>query len=133
MKQIFIRNHPAHAGYWIYRGYVKAWESHGYKVHLYDDITEVPSRANGHDYETPHLPCYLPGNGGLLSAVAMMAGGFTGPDGSTSDVGDGPSSAFGGEGGGCQPWWVDLGNGRRSWPLCLSIQTHTSILLVSLS
>ena len=59
MKQIFIRNHPAHAGYWIYRGYVKAWESHGYKVHLYDDITEVPSRANGHDYEIMGVDYYL--------------------------------------------------------------------------
>lgn len=29
---------------------------------------------------------YLPGNGGLLSAVAMMAGGFT-RDGATVDVG----------------------------------------------
>jgi hypothetical protein len=44
--------------------------------------------ANGHDYETPSLPVYLPGNGGLLSSVAMMAGGFTGgANGETVDVG----------------------------------------------
>jgi hypothetical protein len=33
---------------------------------------------NGHNYQRPNLPCYLPGNGGLLYAVAMMAGGWTG-------------------------------------------------------
>jgi len=33
---------------------------------------------NGHNYQRPNLPCYLPGNGGLLYALAMMAGGWTG-------------------------------------------------------
>ena len=31
---------------------------------------------NGHNYQRPNLPCYLPGNGGLLYAIAMMAGGW---------------------------------------------------------
>ena len=33
---------------------------------------------NGHNYQRPNLPCYLPGNGGLLYAIAMMAGGWSG-------------------------------------------------------
>ena len=33
---------------------------------------------NGHNYQRPNLPCYLPGNGGLLYAIAMMAEGWTG-------------------------------------------------------
>jgi hypothetical protein len=33
---------------------------------------------NGHNFQTPGLPLYLPGNGGLLTAVAMMAGGWDG-------------------------------------------------------
>lgn len=33
---------------------------------------------NGHNYQTPRLPLYLPGNGGLLYAAAMMAGGWNG-------------------------------------------------------
>jgi hypothetical protein len=33
---------------------------------------------NGHNYQRPNLPCYLPGNGGLLYAIAMMAGGWPG-------------------------------------------------------
>jgi len=33
---------------------------------------------NGHNYQRPNLPCYLPGNGGLLYAIAMMAGGWQG-------------------------------------------------------
>ena len=37
---------------------------------------------NGHNYQRPGLTAYLPGNGGLLSAVAMMAAGWT----------DGPST-----------------------------------------
>lgn len=34
--------------------------------------------ANGHNRQTPALPLYLPGNGGLLSAVALMAAGWDG-------------------------------------------------------
>jgi hypothetical protein len=37
--------------------------------------------ANGHNYQSARLPVYLPGNGGLLTAVAMMAAGWDGaPD-----------------------------------------------------
>ncbi|HOM75497.1 MAG TPA: hypothetical protein PKV53_10540 [Anaerohalosphaeraceae bacterium] len=36
---------------------------------------------NGHNYQRDNLPLYLPGNGGLLAAVAMMAAGWDGcPD-----------------------------------------------------
>lgn len=36
---------------------------------------------NGHNYQEERLPIYLPGNGGLLTAIAMMAGGWDGcPD-----------------------------------------------------
>jgi hypothetical protein len=38
--------------------------------------------VNGHNYQNSRLRLYLPGNGGLLSAVAMMAAGW---DGSTGD------------------------------------------------
>jgi hypothetical protein len=31
---------------------------------------------NGHNWQRPNLPCYLPGNGGLLYAIAMMAAGW---------------------------------------------------------
>jgi hypothetical protein len=34
--------------------------------------------ANGHNYLDARLPLYLPGNGGLLQAVAMMAAGWDG-------------------------------------------------------
>jgi protein-glucosylgalactosylhydroxylysine glucosidase len=33
---------------------------------------------NGHNYQNERLPVYLPGNGGLLAAVAMMAAGWDG-------------------------------------------------------
>jgi hypothetical protein len=33
---------------------------------------------NGHNWQRENLPCYLPGNGGLLYAVALMAGGWQG-------------------------------------------------------
>jgi protein-glucosylgalactosylhydroxylysine glucosidase len=35
-------------------------------------------RANGHNWQRANLPLYLPGNGALLSAVAMMAAGWQG-------------------------------------------------------
>jgi hypothetical protein len=34
--------------------------------------------TNGHNYQSSRLPLYLPGNGGLLTAVAMMAAGWDG-------------------------------------------------------
>ncbi|HNU07366.1 MAG TPA: hypothetical protein PKO33_06320, partial [Pyrinomonadaceae bacterium] len=34
--------------------------------------------VNGHNYQRPNLPLYLPGNGGLLYAVALMAMGWKG-------------------------------------------------------
>jgi hypothetical protein len=35
-------------------------------------------RANGHNYQRPNLPLYLPGNGALLIATAMMAAAWDG-------------------------------------------------------
>jgi hypothetical protein len=40
-------------------------------------VTKNTYLANGHNFQT-HLPLYLPGNGGLLYAVAMMAAGWEG-------------------------------------------------------
>ncbi len=45
------------------------------------DATKNTYRLNGHNYQRPGLTIYLPGNGGLLYAVAMMAAGWEGgPD-----------------------------------------------------
>jgi hypothetical protein len=43
---------------------------------------------NGHNYQRPNLPAYLPGNGGLLAAVAMMCAGWT--DGPTRPAKNAP-------------------------------------------
>ncbi len=42
------------------------------------DVNKNTYLPNGHNYQSPQLPCYLPGNGGLLTAVAMMAAGWDG-------------------------------------------------------
>jgi hypothetical protein len=34
--------------------------------------------TNGHNYQRPGLSAYLPGNGGLLTAIALMAAGWQG-------------------------------------------------------
>jgi hypothetical protein len=42
-------------------------------------LRDVPKNVHvrgGHNRQTPTLPVYLPGNGGLLAAVALMAGGW---------------------------------------------------------
>jgi hypothetical protein len=44
-------------------------------------LMETPKNRylpNGHNYQRPNLPLYLPGNGGLLVAVAMMSAGWDG-------------------------------------------------------
>ena len=39
--------------------------------------------ANGHNYQNNQLRIYLPGNGGLLTTIAMMCAGW---DGSTEET-----------------------------------------------
>ena len=45
---------------------------------LFMDVQKNRYLANGHNYQSARLPLYLPGNGGLLAAVAMMAAGWDG-------------------------------------------------------
>jgi len=46
---------------------------------LFIDTPKNRYLANGHNFQQlPELPLYLPGNGGLLFAVAMMAAGWHG-------------------------------------------------------
>jgi hypothetical protein len=59
---------------------------------------------NGHNRQTPSLPVYLPGNGGLLAAVALMAAGADGAGdgryGGGGDRDDGDGDGDGGDRGG---------------------------------
>jgi len=45
---------------------------------LFIDSPKNEWLPNGHNYQRPNLPLYLPGNGGLLAAVAMMATAWSG-------------------------------------------------------
>ncbi|MFA9557665.1 glycoside hydrolase family 65 [Evansella sp. AB-rgal1] len=54
------------------------------------DATKNTYLANGHNYQRPGLTAYLPGNGGLLTAVAMMICGWEGS--STNDCPGFPSN-----------------------------------------
>lgn len=51
------------------------------KALLRDEITNT-YLPNGHNYQTERLTLYLPGNGGILSAVALMCAGY---DGNTTE------------------------------------------------
>jgi hypothetical protein len=42
------------------------------------DVQKNTYLPNGHNYQDGNLTIYLPGNGGLLSAVALMAAGWDG-------------------------------------------------------
>ncbi|WP_029272600.1 hypothetical protein [Flavobacterium sp. KJJ] len=45
---------------------------------LFMNVTTNTYLKNGHNYQAERLTLYLPGNGGLLTAVAMMCGGWDG-------------------------------------------------------
>ena len=45
---------------------------------LFMNIQTNTYLKNGHNYQDGRLRIYLPGNGGVLAAVAMMAGGWDG-------------------------------------------------------
>jgi len=47
------------------------------------DVQTNTYLGNGHNYQDSRLTLYLPGNGGLLSAVAMMCAGWDGSTGKT--------------------------------------------------
>ena len=49
---------------------------------LFMNVTTNTYLKNGHNYQAERLTLYLPGNGGLLTAVAMMCAGW---DGSTEE------------------------------------------------
>lgn len=49
---------------------------------LFIDTQKNTYLPNGHNYQDKRLRLYLPGNGGLLTAVAMMAAGWDGSTGS---------------------------------------------------
>jgi protein-glucosylgalactosylhydroxylysine glucosidase len=61
-------------------------------------------RANGHNHQRPGLTIYLPGNGGLLYAVALMAAGWDG-----APAGDAPGFPHDGR-------WVVRWEGLRRAP-----------------
>ncbi|HSG67161.1 MAG TPA: hypothetical protein VK994_00545, partial [Bacteroidales bacterium] len=47
---------------------------------LFTDTQKNTYLINGHNYQSERLRIYLPGNGGLLAAVAMMSAGFEGSE-----------------------------------------------------
>lgn len=57
---------------------------------------------NGHNWQRPNLPVYLPGNGAVLIAVALMAGGWRGSRG--------PAPGFPADG-----TWTVRAEGLRPW------------------
>jgi len=72
---------------WAFSQMRLGWSPSAVVDMLLRDETKNLYLANGHNYQSDHLPCYLPGNGGLLAAVAMMAGGFASGDGRPVPVG----------------------------------------------
>ncbi|WP_262248607.1 hypothetical protein [Parapedobacter soli] len=50
---------------------------------LFMDVQTNTYLKNGHNYQDGRLRIYLPGNGGVLATVAMMAGGWDGSEGET--------------------------------------------------
>lgn len=44
--KIYIKEHKAHAGRWIYQGYYKAWESLGYDVEFFTNLNEISDKNN---------------------------------------------------------------------------------------
>lgn len=67
---------------WDYPMMAMAWARVGNPARAIDALLlDTPKNVywpNGHNYQRPGLSIYLPGNGGLLYAVAMMAAGWDG-------------------------------------------------------
>jgi len=44
--KVYIKNHPAHAGKWIYEGYERAWTSLGYDVEYFTSLNEIDEKSD---------------------------------------------------------------------------------------
>jgi hypothetical protein len=62
--------------------YARCGDAEGAVNALLRDTPKNTYLANGHNYQEQRLPAYLPGNGGLLAAVALMAAGSDDQSGS---------------------------------------------------
>jgi protein-glucosylgalactosylhydroxylysine glucosidase len=80
-----------------------SWSSSSVVDMLLRNETKNTYFANGHNFQGDALACYLPGNGGLLAAVAMMAGGYMDGEGNTVE-------------GGFPPEWGARSEGFKVYP-----------------
>lgn len=62
--------------------YARCGDAEGAVSALLRDTPKNTYLPNGHNYQEQRLPAYLPGNGGLLAAVALMAAGSDDQSGS---------------------------------------------------
>ena len=44
--RVYIKNHPAHAGKWIYEGYKRAWMALGYDVKYFSNLSEITDKSD---------------------------------------------------------------------------------------
>ena len=44
--RVYIKNHPAHAGKWIYEGYKRAWMALGYDVEYFSNLSEITDKGD---------------------------------------------------------------------------------------
>ena len=44
--KVYIKNHPAHAGKWIYEGYRRAWTALGYDVEYFTSLNEINEKGD---------------------------------------------------------------------------------------
>ena len=44
--KVYIKNHPAHAGKWIYEGYRRAWTALGYDVEYFSSLSEISDKGD---------------------------------------------------------------------------------------
>ncbi len=61
--------------------YARCGDAEGAVGALLRDTPKNAYLPNGHNYQEQRLPAYLPGNGGLLAAVALLAAGSDDPSG----------------------------------------------------
>ena len=52
--RVYIKNHPAHAGKWIYEGYKRAWMALGYDVEYFSNLSEITDKGDYYIMATDH-------------------------------------------------------------------------------
>ena len=84
--KVYIKNHPTHAGKWIYEGYKRAWLALGYDVEYFNKLDDINNKDEYYimatDYDVKNDSSYSSISNSVKSFIFAQPNSFPSPWGS---------------------------------------------------